>query len=430
MRLHGGQVGPALFPLLRATPQAGRFFLPGEDAPRANRFVVIGDRLWRERLQSAPDAVGRTMIIEGKPHVIVGIARPDFHFPDADAQLWTPFDDPTRLDPTIQGGVWLTLAIGRLRPGATAAQASAEGTAAARSVPRPPAMEVLFGSGGAVQVHAVPMAEEMTAAVRPVLLVVSASVGFILLIACANVANLFLSRGVARQREFALRAALGAGRSRLGRQLLAESCLLAAAGRLLGIVLAWVLVRATGALAPADFPRLQDVRLDSIVACFAVLVTIAAALLTGVLPALRGTSFNLAASLYGGEGAVAGGFRGARARRLRDVLLVAEAGVAALLIVGAALFGRSFAALTRVDAGYTPGNVLIAQVFPPPNADPKHVGEFTAALLDRLRADPGVTSAGAGNMVPFSESTFITAFDLPAGWSGRQADPHPRLVTR
>ncbi len=418
VRLHGGQVGPSLFPLLRATPQAGRFFLPGEDAPRGNLFVVISDRLWRERLNAAPDAVGRALTIEGKPHVIVGIARAGFHFPDADAQLWTPFDDPTRLDPSVQGGVWLTLAIGRLKPGVTAAQASAEGTAAARSVPRPPAMDVLFGNGGAVQVHAVPMVQEMTAAVRPVLFVVSASVVFILAIACANVANLFLSRGVARQREFALRAALGAGRSRLARQLLAESLLLSVAGAFVGIVLAWALVTALAALAPADFPRLADVHIDGTVALFAIGVTMAAAVLTALLPAVRGTSFNLAASLYGGDGAVAGGFRGARARRLRDLLLVAEAGVAALLIVGAALFGRSFEALTRVDTGFTPGNVLVAQVFPPPAAEPKRIAEFTMTLLERLRADPAVASAGAGNMVPFSESTFITAFNLPAGSSG------------
>jgi predicted permease len=414
VRVHGGQVGPALFPLLRAVPQAGRFFLPGEDAPRGNLFVVISDRLWRDRLHAAPDAVGRALTIEGKPHVIVGVARPDFHFPDAETQLWTPYDDPTRLDPTVQGGVWLTLAIGRLKPGVTAAQASAEGTAAARSVTRPRVLDVLFGSGGPVEVRAVPMVQEMTAAVRPVLLVVSASVAFILLIACANVANLFLSRGVARQREFALRAALGAGRARLARQLLAESLLLSIVGAAAGLLLAWGVVRAFGVLAPADFPRLHDIRVDRPVAVFAALVSIAAAVLTGLLPAVRGTSFNLTASLYGGDGAVAGGFRGARARFVRDALLVGEAALAALLIVGAALFGRSFQALTGVDTGYTPGNVLVAQVFPPPDAEARRIGEFTATLLDRVRADPAVVSAGIGNMVPFSESTYVTAFDVPA----------------
>ena len=414
VRLHGGQVGPALFPLLRATPQLGRFFRAGEDAPRANLFVVISDRFWRERLRGASLVIGRTLIVEGKPHTIVGVTRPDFHFPDDEAQLWTPYDDPTRLDPTIQGGVWLTLALGRLKPGVTAGEASAEGTAVARSVPRPKVLDVLYGVGGPVQVHVVGLVEQMTSAVSPVLMVLGASVVFILLIACANVANLFLSRGVARQREFALRAALGAGRGRLGRQLFAESFLLAAGGAVMGGALAWTMVRAAAALAPADFPRLADVRLDTRVGIFAALVTIAAAILTGLLPAIRGTSFNLSASLHGGDGAVAGGFRGARARRMRDMLLVAEAAAAALLVVGAALFGRSFATLARVDAGYTPGNVLVAQVIPPAGAAPKRVGELTATLLERLRADPGVVSAGAGNMVPFSDSTFITAFDLPA----------------
>jgi putative ABC transport system permease protein len=197
--------------------------------------------------------------------------------------------------------------------------------------------------------------------------------------------------------------------------LFAESFLLSGVGAAFGLMLAWALLHAVAVLAPADFPRLQDVRLDTTVGIFAASITIAAALLTGLLPAIRGTSFNLSASLYGGDGAVAGGFRGARARRLRDALLVAEAAVAALLLVGAGLFGRSFATLTRVDAGYTPGNVLVAQVFPPAGATPQRVAQFTAALLERVRADPAVVSAGIGNMVPFSESTFITAFDLPAG---------------
>jgi predicted permease len=223
---------------------------------------------------------------------------------------------------------------------------------------------------------------------------------------------------VARQREFALRAALGAGRARLARQLFAESAVLSAAGAGIGLLLAWALVRSAAALAPADFPRLHDVRLDTPVTLFAMAVTLVAAFATGLLPAIRGTSFNLSASLHGGDGAVAGGFRGLRARRLRDGLLVVEAAVAALLIVGAALFGRSLASLTAVDTGYRASGVLIAQIFPPADAVPRRVGQFTGELLERLRADPSVVSAGAANMAPFSESTYVSAFDLPAGVGG------------
>ena len=426
VRMHGGQVAPAVFTLLRERPQAGRFFLPGEDAPRGNLFVVISDRLWRERLSASPDAVGRSLTIDGKPHLIVGIARPEFHFPDQDAQLWTLYDDPTRLDPSYQGGVWLSLAIGRLKPGVTPEQAEAEGTAAARAVPRPPVLNLLYGVGGPVQVHVVPLAKEMTTQIRPVLLVVGGAVAFILLIACANVANLFMTRGVARQREFALRAALGASRLRLVRQLLAESSLLAIGGASLGLALAWMLIRLAVVGAPADFPRMQDVHFDAAVALFAAVVTAATAIATGLLPAIRGTSFTLSASLHGSDGATAGGFRGARARRLRDLLLVLEAAVATILIVGAALFGRSFASLTAVDTGYRAGNVLLAQVIPAPDAEPSHIGAFTSTLLARLRGTPGVVAAGAGNMVPFSESTFVTALDLPPA-DGRGQPTRARL---
>jgi len=418
VRLHGAQAAPSLFPLLRVTPALGRFYLPGEDAPRANLFVVIADRLWRERFDASPAVLGRTLTIEGKPHVIVGVAPPGLVFPDPDVQLWVPYDDPTRLDPTIQGGVWLTLALGRLKDGAAPDQAAAEGTAVARSVTRPRVLDALLGAGGPVEVRVVPVAQLMTAGVRPVLLVVGASVTLLLLIACANVANLFLSRGVARQRELALRTALGAPRGRLARQLLIEAALLAAGGAAAGVALAVALVRTFAAYAPASLPRIRDVQIDGAVLLFALAATIAAALLAGLAPALRGTSFDLAASLHGGDGAIAGGFRGVRARRWRDVLLASEAAVATLLLVGAALFARSFQALAAIDPGYDAAHVLAAQVFLPGDAAADRVSRFSDRLVERLRTLPGVQAAGAGNMMPFSALTYITAFDLPPSSAG------------
>jgi predicted permease len=418
VRLHGAQAAPSLFGLLRAVPQAGRFFLPGEDAPRANLFVVIADRLWRERFGGSPEAIGRTLTIEGKPHVIVGVARPGLVFPDADVQLWVPYDDPTRLDPTIQGGVWLAMALGRLKPGTAPAQAAAEGTAAARSVPRPRVLDALFGSGGAVEVRVEPVVAQMTAEVRPILLVVGASVACLLLLACANVANLLLARGVTRQRELALRTALGARRGRLVRQLLAEVSLLAAAGAAAGTGVAWGLVRVFAATAPDNLPRAREVHVDASAWLFALGAAVACTLLCGLVPALRGTSFDLSASLHGGDGAVAGGFRGLRARRWRDGLLACEAAVATVLLIGAALFGRSAVALAAIDPGYDVSGVLAAQVFLPPDAADDRAARLAGGLVDRLRASPGVIAAGAGNMMPFSESTFITAFDLPPAVAG------------
>src|SRR5262249_18422542 len=162
-----------------------------------------------------------------------------------------------------------------------------------------------------------------------------------------------------------------------------------------------------------DFPRLDAIRLDSVVVLVAMIASIATALLSGVAPALRGARFDLAASLHGGDGAVADGFRSARAHRLRDPLVVAECAFGAVLLVGASLIGRSFARLSSVDAGYDPSNVLVARVYRPAAIPVEQSPQFVATLLDRIRADGRVTAAGAGNMMPFSDSTWITGFTLP-----------------
>ena len=249
-------------------------------------------------------------------------------------------------------------ALARLRPGATLAQAEAEGTAAARTTVRPMAANLLFGIGGPPVVHVRGMVDEMTARVRPALLVLAGAVVCVLLIACANVANLFLSRGVARQRELTVRAAIGASRGRLARQLLTESAVLCVIGGALGLALAWALVRIAPAVVSRRFPaaRCRPPRDAAIV--FTAAAALVTAIISGLVPALRGARFNLAESLHGGDGASAGGFRGLRARRLREGLLVAESAFAVLLLVAATLLARSFVKLTQVDAGYTSTGVL------------------------------------------------------------------------
>ena len=413
-RVHGAEAASEAFALLRATPELGRFFVAREDRPDANKVVVISDRLWRERFGARPDAIGATLTLDDQPHEIVGVARPDFRFPDRDVQLWTPYEDPTLTDPATQGGMWVAPTIGRLRPGVTLTQAEAEGTTAARSVKRPAVADALFGVGGPVRVYVDSYSGMMTSKVRPVLLVVTVSVALVLLVACANVGNLLLSRGVARQRELAIRAAIGASAPQLRRQLLTESFVVSAGGGALGIALASALLRLAPRLAPADFPRLDDIRIDATVMTFALAASVATAFLAGLAPALRGARFELISSLRGaGDGAAAGGFRSAEARRLRDVLLVFESAMAALLLIGAALFGRSFERLTHVDPGYQPHNVLLARLYPSSRLSNEQRHQFVEGVIGQLSSGPGVMAAAAANMVPFSEVTWISTFTIP-----------------
>jgi predicted permease len=407
-RIQGAAVSPALFPLLRASPAAGRFFEAGDAREGAPPVVVLSYRLWQDRFGGDPEAVGRTLVLEDSPSTIVGVAGPEFYFPDRAARLWVPLETPGPA-----AGFMVFSAIARLRPGATPAQASAEGTSAARASARPASLELIFGKGGPVVVHAIPLRDEMTVQARPALVVLAVASGFVLLIACANVTHLLLARGVARARERAVRAALGATRARLARQLLAESLLLASLGGALGIALAGALLRVLPLMAPPDFPRLEDVRLDPTALAFSVFVTLATGLLAGVLPALRGSCPTLPA-LRDQQGATAG--RGSR--RLGGALLAGEAALAVVMLVSAALLVRSFMRLLDVDPGYDPAGVVLARVYLPENTRVGAERSAVDGVLDRLRARPGVEAAGAANMAPFVALTVIAKLDLRSPGEG------------
>jgi predicted permease len=380
---------------------------------------VLSDRGWRERFNADPAVVGRGIVIDGKPYTVVGLARPGFSFPDRETLMWSPMVVRQPSPDAVagqRGTMTVMTALGRLRPGVTAAQAEAEGTAAARTTIRPLAATLLFGTGGPPVVHVRSVVAEMTSRVRPALLVLAAAVVCVLLIACANVANLFLSRGVARQRELTVRAAIGASRGRLARQLLTESFVLSTIGGALGLWLAWTLVRLAPALAARNFPRLDAVVIDGRAIAFAAFAAVVTALISGLAPALRGSRVELAESLHGGDGASAGGFRGARAQRLRDGLLVAEAAFAVLLLVAATLLARSFVRLTHVDAGYTAENVLVAEIYLP-GGEAADKGPAMLALadaaLERTRALPGVVAAGASSQMPLDNTMQLAGFPSP-----------------
>jgi putative ABC transport system permease protein len=435
VRIQATAVTPSLFALVGEAPALGRFFRADDAVTGADAIVVLTDRVWHEYFGGDPTIIGRGLALDGKPHTIVGVARPEFSFPDRSTRIWTPYVvTPPAQDAAAggRGAMGVMNAIGRLKPGMTAQQAEAEGTAAARSMIRPMAANLLFGEGGPVVVHVRSMLSDMTATIRPALLVLAAGVAVVLLIACANVANLFLSRGVARQRELALRAAIGASGGRLARQLFTESVAFSVLGGMLGLGLAYALVRIAPAIAAENFPRFDDVRVDARVMAFAALAAAFTAVASGLVPALRGARFDLSASLHGGDGATAGGFRGLRAQRLRDGLLVAEAAFAVMLLVSAILLARSFVRLTNVDAGYTASNVLAAQVFVPgydaaqalaPDGAAKvaHIAALVDTVLQRARSTPGVRAAGAASMMPLDNTMAISGF--PAPWAPPGAQP-------
>jgi putative ABC transport system permease protein len=419
-RIDGASVSPALFRLLRVEPAAGRFFVDAEAVRGTEPIVVLSERLWRDRFAADPSVVGSAVTLDGVRHQVVGIAPAGFAFPDATSQLWTPYIPPPRDPDPAKRGMRVVFAIGRLAPGATVEQAAAEGTAAARSVTRPFVAQMMFGDGGPVEVRVRTVVDEMTRTLRPALTALSVAAAFLLLVACANGANLFLARGVQRQRELAVRAALGAGRWRLARQLLGESLVIALFAGTLGVAVAWALTRALPRLAPQDFPRLESIAVDLRVLAFALVASLVAGVAAGLLPAWRGGRVDLEAALRSGDARA-----GASGGRLRAGLLAAEAALAVMLLIGSALLLRSFFALLSVDAGFDPANVLTAQIYPPADMEgqPRARALFDG-VVERVSTLPGVVAVGIGNSAPFSGSTSISGFTLPASKAGGE----PRRV--
>jgi predicted permease len=412
-RAYGAEVSPRLFSSLSARPIAGRLFADSDSGTPAESVVVLGESLWQEAFGADSTLLGKAISIDGEPKTVIGVMSGEFFFPDRRARFWLPYvvarvsTDPRRRDRT--GGL---SAIAHLADGSTIAQVEAEGTAAARSVPVTTGTRLLFGSGGPPVVHATPLLRDQVSNVRPALLVLSAAAVCVLLIACFNVANLFLSWNVARERELAIRQAIGAGTPRLVGQLLTEALVLAITGGLLGTVVAYLAIRALPAVAPGDFPRLIDVRIDGLTLAISGLATLSTALMAAVTSAIRHCEGSMAGSLRGGNGATAAEFSGRRGRGLRDALLGSEAAFAVMLLLATALLGRSFARLVHVDAGYTADHVLTMRVGLLTDNSQRHDAEFVRAVLDKIRTLPGVRAAGASNMLPLMPVTAMTSFQI------------------
>jgi predicted permease len=422
LRILAGYVTPGLFELLGARPLAGRFLSVEEGRSGADGVAVVSEAFWRRRLGGSADVVGRPLRLNGRTHVIVGVAPTAFAFPSPETELWIPLLMPTAETDPARSTLKVFLALGRLAPGASVEQAQAEGTAVARGAVRPLAAEALFGHGGPVEVRVEGLHARLIAGVRPAPLVLAAAVGLVLCVACLNVANLLLTAGVTRRRELAVRAAVGAGQARLGRLVLTESLVLALAGGVVGVGVGWALTRAVPLLAPHDFPRLDGVALNARALGAAALLSLAVGVLAGLLPAARAARGDLVATLRDGDGHGTA----SRAGRLRAGLLVVEAALAVVLLVGAGLLAHSFARLYAVDGGFDSRHVLVARVLVEPGGPggDTRLQAFTDALRERLLAVPGVEAVGAANMTPLASATAIVSFTL----AEHAADGRPRMA--
>jgi putative ABC transport system permease protein len=385
-----------LFETLGVPPLLGRAYTAEEDLPNAEPVAVLSYDLWQSAFGGATDIVGRTVSINGNATRITGVMPAGFDVADAHVQVWVP----AGLDPANRqnrGSHFLDV-VARLRPGVTQAQAHADlGRMVAQWRELNPSTHVPTPDNHPM--YMTTLQEDLIGNVRPALLLLLGAVGFVLLIACANVANLLLARAESRQREIAVRAALGAGRGRLMRQFLTEGVVLALLGGALGLALGYLGVRTLIATNPEGIPRAASIGIDAPVLLFTLTVSLVTGLLFGLAPALNLTGRVLNRSLRDGSGRTTAG---AARQRVRSALVVSEVALAVVLVVGSGLMLRSFAALQQVELGFDPDRLLTFQLYLPPSGyedSPAQVS-FYDRLLPRLEALPGVTSVAAMSGLP------------------------------
>jgi putative ABC transport system permease protein len=383
-----------IFPLLGVEPIFGRTFLPEEGRPGQDREAVLSYSLWQRRFGGESSVIGQSIMLDGEKYTVVGVMPRGFKFAPfwaTKAELWAPLSLADRAGDRVGSSLRV---FARLKPGVTIGQARAEmATITGR-------LEKLY-PGTNRHYTVLPLMEKVVGNIRPALLVLLATVSFVLLIACANVAHMQLARAASRQKEVAVRTALGAGRSRVVRQILTESLLLALLGGSLGLLLGLWGMRVLGALSPPGIPRVETVSLDSHVLVFLVVASVLTALGFGLAPALHASEVSLNDSLRESE---RGSGEGIRHNRLRSLLVVSEFALALILLVGAGLMLRSFVALQAVDPGFNPEHLLtmLVSVTGSESAEPSHRTAFYQGLLDEVRGIPGVRSAGAINHLPLA----------------------------
>src|SRR5829696_539529 len=425
-RLSGAVVVGDFFKVLGVQPMLGRTFLPEENQGGNQRAVILSHGLWQQRFGGKRELLEQTVMLQGNPFTVVGIMPPQFQHPQPGMsqppQLWIPLD--VKVERARRGDFLGVVA--RLKPSVSIEQARAEmATIAGRLEHSYPATNAGWST------IVLPLHERFVGDFRRPLVLMLGAVGFLLLIACANVANLLLARATMRFKEIAVRTALGARRGRIVRQLLTEHVLLALMGGALGLLLAFWGIDALLALSPRDIPRLDATGIDRWVLLFTLTVSLGTGVIFGLLPALSASKLNLNELMKeGGRSSI----ESSRGNRLRNVLAVSEIALSLLLLVGAGLLVKSFLRLQDVKPGYNPSHVLTAELNPPASryAENTQIVNFYDQLLTQLAAQPGVQSAGLTTALPLSGGGDVLAFSIEGqslGTNERVPDAEARVVS-
>lgn len=426
--IRGYRFSANFFDLMGVAPSLGRTFTAEEDRPGANNVVVLSHKLWQRRFGGSPDVLGQSIILSGEHYTIIGVMPAVFQHPQT-VEMWTPI----ALDSTLMNSRSATIlrVMARLKPGATIKQAQTELAAIARRLE-----EQYPNTNAGKSIKLEFLRDSYTGDIALPLKVLMLAVIFVLLIACANVANLLLARSATRQREIAVRVALGASRSRLVRQFLTESLLLSIIGGALGLLLSlWGMGFLVGLfpnnIANLSIPLVETIPIDGKVLGFTLLISVFTGVIFGLAPALQSSKFSLNDTLKeAGKSSMTSG----RGRRFRDLLVVVEMALALVLLIGAGLLIKSFLQLQQGDLGFDPKNVLSAQVILPKYKypDPENRRAFVHDVIARLESLPGAQSVGATNFLPltgFWGSTTFTIEGQPAPAPGEEPAADDRVAT-
>ena len=423
-QVQGVAVSANLFTLLHAQAELGRTFLPEEESQRSNSVAILSHDLWASRFGSDRSLIGKAINIDSKNYVVIGVMPDHFYFPGKQFELWMPLAiNPN--SPMAGRGMHYLQAIGRLKSGTSLEQARVEmNTIAGHLEQQYPRDNTGHG------INLVSLQDDSSAGFRSSLLMMLFAVGFVLLIACANVANLLLARAAARQKEIALRSALGASRSRIVRQVLTESILLSFLGGGLGLILAGLLLRLLLAVSPAGIPRIEESGLNGPVLAFTVLTTLATGIVFGLGPAIQISKSDINELLKGGNGR---GSTSPSSNRLRKVLVVSEVALSLVLLIGAGLMIKSFVKLLEVSPGFNVENVLTASIT---LSNSKYRGSqravFLQQVLERIQTEPQVIAAGAVTHLPLAGNGPSFNFDIqgrPTAAPGEEFKAQMRCVS-